>query len=142
MYELASLLKLIRKHQLLLWFHLGPLFLTSKVTIIVYFLAKMAIFWLILYLLNCLLYEIVRPLILKLWGGWVFGGGELVIIFKYSVLRTGSCLELCGQLDEEMFTFFIIYYRTINQKDNMLYIELEKKHVFQFIYKDRNVKQL
>ena len=75
--------------------------------------------------------------------GWVGRGvGELVIIFKYSVLRTGSCLELCGQLDEEMFTFFIIYYRTINQKDNILYIELEKKHVFQFIYKDRNVKQL
>ena len=60
--------------------------------------------------------------------GWVGGGvGELVILFKYSVLRTGSCLELFGQLDEEMFTFFIIYYRTINQKDNMLYIELEKK---------------
>ena len=106
----------------------------------------MAIFWLILYLVNCLSYDVVRPLILirklKLWGGWGGVVGELVIIFKYSVLRTGSYLELFGQLVEEMFTFFIIYYRTINQEDNMLYIELEKKHVFQFIYKDRNLKQL
>ena len=35
------------------------------------------------------------------------GGGEGGIILKYNVLRTGSCLELCGQLEEEMFTFLL-----------------------------------
>ena len=37
---------------------------------------------------------------------------------------------------------FIIYHRTINQKDKLLYIDMEKKAFFKFIYKNRNLKQL
>ena len=36
---------------------------------------------------------------------------------------------------------FSIYYRTINQKDKLLYIDMEK-NVFQFIYQNRKLKQL
>ena len=110
------------------WFDLSPLFLTPEVTRMTYFFSN---FWLILDLLNCWLYE-MRPLILirkpKLWR---------VIMLKYSILSTGSYLRPIRRRNVDIF---IIYYRTINQKDKLLFIE--KKHVFQFICKNRKSKQM
>ena len=37
---------------------------------------------------------------------------------------------------------FIIYYWTINPKDKLSYISMEKKNVFHFIYKHRNFKTI
>ena len=112
------------------WFDLSPLFLTPEVTGMTYFFSN---FWLILDLLNCWLYE-MRPLILirkpKLWR---------VIMLKYSILSTGSYLRSIRRRNVDIF---IIYYRTRNQKDKLLFIDMEKKHVFQFICKNRKSKQV
>ena len=93
------------------WFDLSPLFLTPEVTRMTYFFSN---FWLILDLLNCWLYE-MRPLILirkpKLWR---------VIMLKYSILSTGSYLRPIRRRNVDIF---IIYYRTRNQKDKLLFIE-------------------
>ena len=74
----------------------------------------MAISCLISYLLNCSSHIVVRPLILirspSYAGG---GGGGLKIVW---LIRRGNAY------------IFIIYHRTINQKDKLLYIDMEKKH--------------
>ena len=66
-----------------------------------YFLAKMAI-----------LANFISPELLVIWSRatphfyqktQVMG----VIVLKYSILMTGSCLKLCGQLKEEMLTFLL-----------------------------------
>ena len=58
-------------------------------------------------------------------------------MLKYSILSTGSYLRPIRRRNVDIF---IIYYRTINQKDKLLFIE--KKHVFQFICKNRKSKQM
>ena len=58
--------------------------------------------------------------------GWGGGGGPKIVW----LIRRGNAY------------IFIIYHRTINQKDKLLYIDMEKKAFFKFIYKNRNLKQL
>ena len=60
-------------------------------------------------------------------------------MLKYSILSTGSYLRPIRRRNVDIF---IIYYRTRNQKDKLLFIDMEKKHVFQFICKNRKSKQM
>ena len=61
-----------------------------------------------------------------------------VIILKYSILRTGSCLKLCGQL-ELHFNYLLANNKS---KGEAIVYRYGKKHIFQFICKNRNLKQM
>ena len=48
-------------------------------------------------------------------------------MLKYSILSTGSYLRPIRRRNVDIF---IIYYRTINQKDKLLFIDIEKNMSF------------
>ena len=100
------------------WFYISPLFLTPEVTIIAYLLTN---------LLNCSLHEVVQPLILirksKLRG---------VIILKYSILSTESCLKFCGQVEEEVLPF-LLFVTEEYIKRTSCFIQIRKK-AFLLVY--------
>ena len=95
------------------------------------FFSENGYFWLISYLQNCLSYEVVRPLILirklKLWGGGGGDGGNSIEVQRFEYWEL---LRILWTIRRGNVYIFIIYYRTINQKDKLLYIELEKSMSF------------
>ena len=63
-------------------------------------------------------------------------GGEGIIL-KYSILKTGICLKLCDLLEEKIACIFNIYYLKINQKDKLLYIDMEKACLSVYLQKQK-----